>query len=1304
MKRVFVVLAIMALAGGAAAQQAIEPSRKLGVVATAHLDTQWRWTIQNTINEYVPATFRDNFKLLDLYPSYTFSFEGAFRYQLLREYYPEEYARLRPYINARRWRVTGSWVDAADVNLPSFESLVRQTLYGNGYFKREFGVTSRDIFLPDCFGFGYALPSVARHCGLESFSSQKLSWGSAYGVPFDIGVWTGIDGSSMLAALRPDAYVAEITDDLSRDSIWLGRIDSFGAAYGLYVGYKYIGTGDVGGAPDSATVARLEQSIHSDGPIRVSSIGADDLCDMFSESERDRLPQYRGELLMTRHGVGCYSSQAAMKRWNRKNELLADAAERASVIAHLAGGYEYPRAMLADTWTRFLWHQFHDDLTGTSIPEAYEFSWNDELLCQNRFASILENAVEAFVPTLDTRTPGTPLVLFNPLSIEREDVVEASVIMPGGAPAYVKVTGPDGREVPSQVIAASGDTATILFLAFVPPVGYAVYDVQPARTPSPFDTNLGAATSTLENNRYRVMLTTDGDIASIFDKVNDREMLAAPIRYQLLYDKPQRWPAWEIQYEDITAPPARVLTGPAEIRVLEKGPVRAALEVIRHTDSSTFRTIIRLSSGDAGERVEFVNEVDWREHEALLKAAIVTAAPDDSVTYDLGLGTITRGLNHAKLYEVPGHQWADMTAASGEYGVAVLNDCKYGWDHPDPGTLRLTLIHTPGVHDSWEWVGDQASQDVGDHQFTFALSGHSGDWRDGGVPWQAARLNQPIRAFQTSREPGPLGRSYSLLAVNDVDPAGFIQPGVMVNAVKLAENSDEMIVRVRELWGQSHESVALHFTESILAAREVNGVEESVGEAIIENGAVVFSLAPYQPRAFAVKLNGRSDMAVAAPSAFTVSLPYNEDGISSDLNRRDGDFDGRGNTLVDELLPQVVTYRNVSFETGPREPDALNVVACHGQEIALPAESFNRVHVLAAAVDGAIEAIFFIDGKPYPVQVPDYAEPIAQWNNRLSGGLLHEEPDEIAPGYILRTPVAWYGSHRHTENGENEAYRFTYLFEYRFDTPGGARMLVLPDNQRVKVLAVTAVQSSYADIRPAALLYDAADGVVVRINAERAAFLDPLPVELKSPNAGAAIYYTLDGSAPTEESPRYAEPLVITATSTLKARAFVPGAENRYVASKEFTRLELRPATEVAAIDSGLACRYYEGEWEEAPNFDSLEAKQEFVASEIAIPSFASEELFGLAFKGYVNIPVDGLYEFGISSDDGSLLWVSDSLVVNNDGVHGGGLVYGLVALRAGLHPLKVHMFQAKGDRELSVVVKGPSTEEQPLPPEWLYH
>jgi len=347
------------------------------VVGTAHLDTQWLWTVQNTINEYIPDTLKVNFAAFNKHPHYVFSFEGAFRYQLIKEYYPERWQELSKRIKEGRWRVAGGWVDAVDTNVPSTESLIRHALYGNGFYRREFGRSSLDIFLPDCFGFGYALPSIGVHCGLKGFSTQKLTWGSAYGIPFTVGRWEGVDGSSLVAAIDAGGYTGDVGPDWGHARWLIDRMDSTGKKSGAYVDYRYHGAGDRGGGPSSNSLSNLEKAIKEKGPIKVFSAGADQLFRNLTPEQVAKLPRFKGELLMTTHGTGCYTAQAAMKRWNKKNEMLADAAERAAVAAHLLTGEPYPAKKLEGAWTRLLWHQFHDDLTGTSIPEAYQFSWND---------------------------------------------------------------------------------------------------------------------------------------------------------------------------------------------------------------------------------------------------------------------------------------------------------------------------------------------------------------------------------------------------------------------------------------------------------------------------------------------------------------------------------------------------------------------------------------------------------------------------------------------------------------------------------------------------------------------------------------------------------------------------------------------------------------------------------------------------------------------------------------------------------------------------------------------------------------
>ena len=759
----FIALAIvMLLSATLSAQSSADSSQtekpKLHVVGTAHLDTQWRWDVKKSIEDYIPSTFRDNYKLMDIYPDYVFSFEGAFRYMLMDEYYPDEFEKVRAYINTGQWRVTGSWVDAVDVNIPSFESLVRHTLYGNGYYKKEFGKSSRDIFLPDCFGFGYALPSIARHCGLESFSTQKLTWGCWVGNPFDIGIWKGVDGSSIIGAINPGAYVSEIKDDLSRDTTWLHAAQRQGEQSGLFAAYRYFGTGDTGGAPDSASVAWLDKSLQSDGPLEVMSVGADDVVELVKTADRDKLPMYDGELIMTRHGTGCYTSQAAMKRWNRKNELLADATERASVMAYLYGGQTYPKEMLRDTWIRFLWHQFHDDLTGTSIPEAYEYSWSDEILCQNRFSAMLTNAVQTNASLLDTRSAkGVPVIVYNSLSTGYPGRAVATLNWPGFKSDYVHAyidINSSPREYPCDILEKFNDSVKIQFQAFGPQMGFQLYDIRPSDKPSELTSTLSVSKNNLENENYRVSINENGEVASIYDKKENKELLSAPLRYEILEDTPLRWPAWEVDYDDIMAEPLNLFIGKPDITVVENGLASVAVNISQKTENSLFNTIVRLTKG--GKIVEFESNIDWYEREKLLKVALSTATADDSVTYDIGLGVIKRGLNFDKRYEVPAQQWADLSLADGSYGVALLNDCRYGWDHPAPDKLRLTLIHTPGIADGWDWVGDERSQDNGHHTVKFAVYGHKGDWNKGKVVWEAAKLNQPLTVFQTTKHEGAL--------------------------------------------------------------------------------------------------------------------------------------------------------------------------------------------------------------------------------------------------------------------------------------------------------------------------------------------------------------------------------------------------------------------------------------------------------------------------------------------------------------------------------------------------------------------
>jgi alpha-mannosidase len=360
----------------------------------------------------------------------------------------------------------------------------------------------------------------------------------------------------------------------SLEQDWVKRIDLNGKVTGIFADYHYVGTGDIGGATQESTVKLLEAIVTKsetvlptppktafamgeapaaqpngspvrvgEGPVHVVESAADQLFNDITPAMSSRLPQYQGDLELINHSAGSLTSQAYHKRWIIKNELLADAAEKASIAAMWLGGRTYPQQPLNDAWTLELGGHFHDTGAGTATPLSYQYAWNDDIIAANQFAGVLTSATEAVASGLDTQTKGVPLVVFNPLNIEREDVVEAEVAFPGGAPKAVRVTDSEGKEVPSQV-----ESGKILFVAKAPSVGYAVYDVQPAAS-SNSHTTLKVTNSSLENDRYRVQLDKNGDVSSIYDKGLKKELLSAPIRLAISTDTPKVYPAWNMDFE-----------------------------------------------------------------------------------------------------------------------------------------------------------------------------------------------------------------------------------------------------------------------------------------------------------------------------------------------------------------------------------------------------------------------------------------------------------------------------------------------------------------------------------------------------------------------------------------------------------------------------------------------------------------------------------------------------------------------------------------------------------------------------------
>lgn len=1022
--------------------------QRIYTVATAHLDTSWLWDLETTIREYIPDTLKTNFALFEKYPEYVFNFEGSYRYELMKEYYPELYEKLREYVAQGRWVPAGSCYENGDVNTPSPEALFRNILYGNGFFEREFGIRTKDIFIPDCFGFGFALPSIARHANLIGFSTGKLQWGSAYGIPFDLGKWYGVDGNFVFAELHPGSYTRTFKKvrGLSAAESKLRENKKIGLPFTVL----YHGTGDRGGAPSELSVATVvsEQLRNAEEDIEVWSAGSARAFEEMAAMDRDRLkrvPEWRNELLLTNHGVGSYTSRAVSKRWNRRSEQLADAAERSASASLWAGAGEYPQETLDTAWKRTIAHQFHDDITGTSFQVCYKRNWNDYVLSMNLFAGEYEAACGRVASLMDTSfAQGVPVLVSNPCqcSAERVEAVEASVTMQKHTP-FVKVFDPLGAEVPSQIKARRGKVFDIVFLAAVPSVGMKVYDVRPSESPCTEKTDLYVNSSVLENAKYKVLFDANGDIADIYDKTIDKSILSAPVSLDVHnYVGSKAWPAWELDYKDVSSEPRGRACKP-KFKIAEFGPARIAIETLRTFEKSTFKQTVSLDS--RGDTIRVYNEIDWHCGNSLLKVRFPLAASNGTASYDLGLGVIERGSNTPKLYEVPAQMWADITDDGGEFGVSVFSDSRSGWDKPDDNTLRLTGMHSP--FSNYRWECSQHLLEFGLNRFSFGIFSHKGLWHNK-TQSRALYFNQPMAVFAVSGAcRGPLGPSFSFASVSN--------SAVLIRAIKKAQDSDEIIVRFNEGSNRFAKNVSFTIGSGIESAREVYASEEPKGEANVVDGSLVFDILPFEPKTFALKL-APPPFKAPAPEQTPLALPYDLAAVTGNQNRSRGELAG-GLSVPDELFPAEILSGGVRFATAKGAADGKTALVCAGQTIPLP-KGTRKVHLLAAARGGDTAAVFKTGSEETALKIADCFEAVGAWD--LAG------LDET--GYLKRDALAWHATHAHDRTGDVLGKQI-YFFRYTLDAGGGP--LVLPVNDNIVLLAATA-DAGASSCKAAADLYD----------------------------------------------------------------------------------------------------------------------------------------------------------------------------------------------------------------------------------------
>lgn len=1000
--------------------------KKVYTVATSHLDTVWSWDFEETVSKYLYNTLVENFELFEKYPSYTFSFEGTYRYELMQEYYPELFEKLKEYVKQGRWNVCGSAFENGDVNIPSPEALFRNILFGNSYFDKTFQKRSVDIYLPDCFGFGWALPSIARHANLMGFTTQKLAWGSAYGVPFDIGKWRGVDGNEIYASLNPHDYYFTLTKLRDWDFV-LNKLKE-NEKYDLDMTYLFHGIGDRGGAPKEQTVKFVEEEIknNNESDIEVIAASADEIyheLDKLPKEKKEKLPVWNNELVMKNHAVGGYTSRAVGKRWNRRCEELADIAERGSVLSDYFKTNKYNKASLNRSWKRFIAHQFHDDIPGTSCQRVYRRSWNDYAMSMNQFTGELEASLASFSQLMKTDfCKGTPVMVFNPIEVQRSGAVTVRIENPSNP--YFRVFDINGKELLSQCTDYA-DGVEVVFYAEVGSYGVKVYDFRPSDRPCTLQSDVSINTDNLlSNEKYIVTLNRRGDISSVLDKDNDeRELLKEPIILGLFnYTGSKEWPAWEMNFDEANKEADRI-PKLESITILEQGPVRASFKVIQKDDRSTFTKIISLTHNS--KVVEVYTELEWQSLRTMAKNKFSFTVENENATFDLGLGAIKRGNMSEKLFEVPAQKWADITDRDGDFGVSVISECKYGWDKYNDNTLRLTAVHTPKRN--YRIDSMQSMMDLGLNRYSYALFSHSGNVGTD-TQLEARKFITPMTAYICQRHNGVLGDDYSFCTASNND--------VIIRAVKMAENSDELVIRLNEGANNYVDNYTLTFANGIESAREIYASEEYKADAVVVEGCLVTSFKPYEIKSFAIKLKS-PDFTGSNNLSKPVNMPYDKNIFSKQGEGSDFEY-----SVPSELSPSSVTTNGVTFLFNKARANAL---LTNGQTIKLE-EGFNKLALLCASLTEDKKVTFLVDDEPVEKTVNSCFERFAAWDLYDLG--------ETA--YIKKGKLGFEATHCH-KNGADEYAKGMYFYLVELDI-SDAKSVMLPVDNDVVIIGASFVK------------------------------------------------------------------------------------------------------------------------------------------------------------------------------------------------------------------------------------------------------
>ena len=811
-----------------ALRQGIEqagPALDVWITATghAHIDVAWLWTLGQTRRKS-GRTFHTVLRLMEQFPDYHFTQSQPQLYDYVREDYPALFEDIKARVDEGRWELIGGmWVEA-DCNLSGAESLARQFLLGRSFFRKYFGkdVESPVLWLPDVFGYAWALPQLIKHAGLDYFFTIKIGWSQYNRLPYDTFWWQGVDGTRVLTHFSttkdPASPFASTYNAAADPTETIGTWMNFQQKELKQDLLMAFGYGDGGGGPTREMLENLREM--SDFPA-TPRVHQRHVGEFFREVEAQvgaELPVWNGELYLEIHR-GTYTTQSRNKRANRKSEFLLHDAEFLATLAMLLDAdYKYPAADLQKAWELVCLNQFHDIIPGSSITDVYRDS-----LMQYGQITQLASAVRDEALALITRSVEADVLVINPTSFPRHDLA----LWPGQVHPRKRMHYPDGQTVLTQSTAEG----TLISTGELAPYSVNRFSISDGDTTIP-ETGLIATNNLLENSYLHIEINDAGDIVRIYDKVDEREVLppgAIANQFQAFEDRPMYWDAWDI---DIFYDDKMWLSDPADsIQVVEQGPLRATLEIKRRILNSSYTQRISLCYNS--RQLDFDTTIDWRERHVLLKVAFPVDVLTPQATYEIQWGHVQRPTHRNTSwdwarFETCAQKWVDLS--EGNYGVSLLNDCKYGHDIHE-NTMRISLLRAPTMPDP--------EADQGEQHFAYSLLPHSDGWNEVTIA-QAYALNDPLIVTGGDKFTQPGGKSGQLESLLWVD-----QPSIVIETVKRAEDGDGIIVRLYESQ-RRRGPVTIHAGFPLAAAWRTNLLEENESQIDVQEQSLRLHVRPFE--------------------------------------------------------------------------------------------------------------------------------------------------------------------------------------------------------------------------------------------------------------------------------------------------------------------------------------------------------------------------------------------------------------------------------------------------------------------------